>query len=75
MASRILQLLCYQQEGKLDREAAIAYAEKLGLIDAEIQRTQSLSMSSQIFNFSVYKWSRSRTVQRLILQVLLLLWY
>ncbi len=60
----------HTQNGKLTRESALAIAEKLGLItSAKIDRTSSITKSTQLFNFSVYKWSKGRTVQRLILQV------
>ncbi len=60
----------HTQSGKLTRESALAIAEKLGLISAaKIERTSSITKSTQLFNFSVYKWSKGRTVQRLILQV------
>ena len=36
-----------------------------------MERTASLSKATQLYNFSVYKWSKGRTVQRLILQVLM----
>ena len=63
-----MQLL---QAGKLSQEEAIAIAEKLGLMSAPaIERTSSLSRTTQLYNFSVYKWSKGRTVQRLILQVI-----
>ena len=64
-------MLCtYFQQGKLSKEEAVAIAEKLGLISAPtIERTTSLSKTTQLYNFSVYKWSKGRTVQRLILQV------
>ena len=56
--------------GKLSREEAIAIAEKLGLMSAHsIERTSSLSKVTQLHNFSVLKWSKGGSVQRLILQV------
>ena len=58
------------QAGKLSQEEAYAIAQKIGLIAVpKVERTSSLSKSTQLFNFSVYKWSKGRTVQRLILQV------
>ena len=66
----VLMLCNYFQQGKLSKEEAVAIAEKLGLISApKIERTTSLSKTTQLYNFSVYKWSKGRTVQRLILQV------
>ncbi len=60
----------HTQAGKLTRESALAIAENLGLISAaKIERTSSITKSTQLFNFSVYKWSKGRTVQRLFLQV------
>ena len=47
------------KEGKLSQEAALAYAEKCGLLS---------STTKEVFNFSVYKWNKVGTVQRLILQ-------
>ena len=61
------------QEGKLSQEAALAYAEKFGIVhpkDVSIERSLSLSKTKEVFNFSVYKWNKVRTVQRLILQVM-----
>ena len=59
------------QEGKLSQEAALAYAEKCGIVTPkDVSRTMSLSKNKEVFNFSVYKWNKVRTVQRLILQVI-----
>lgn len=56
--------------GKLSQEEAIAIAEKLGLVSAPtIERSASLSKATQLYNFSVLKWSKGGSVQRLILQV------
>lgn len=60
------------QEGKLSQEAAIAYAEKFNVVPSKnisMDRSLSLSKTKEVFNFSVYKWNKVRTVQRLILQV------
>ena len=60
------------QEGKLSQEEAIAYAEKFGVVapkNISMDRSLSLSKTKEVFNFSVYKWNKVRTVQRLILQV------
>ena len=60
----------FVQAGKISQEEAYAIAQKIGLIAVpKVERTSSLSKSTQLFNFSVYKWSKGRTVQRLILQV------
>lgn len=54
----------------MSQEAALAYAEKCGIVAAkEISVDHSLSMTKEVYNFSVYKWNKVRTVQRLILQV------
>jgi hypothetical protein len=58
-------------EGKLSQEAALAYAEKCGIVvsnEISMDHRLSLSMTKEVFNFSVYKWNKVRTVQRLILQ-------
>ena len=58
------------QAGKLSEEEAMVIAEKLGLMSAPaIERTASLSKATQLYNFSVLKWSKGGSVQRLILQV------
>ena len=65
-------ILCvfWEQAGKLSQEEAVAIAEKLGLVNAPaIERTTSLSKATQLYNFSVLKWSKGGSVQRLILQV------
>ena len=63
-------MFVFFQDGKLSQEEAYVIAQKIGLIAApRVERTSSLSKSTQLFNFSVYKWSKGRTVQRLILQV------
>lgn len=63
----------YLQAGKLSQEEAIAIAEKLGLMSTPaIERTTSLSRATQVYNFSVLKWSKGGSVQRLILQVCIL---
>jgi hypothetical protein len=65
-----MYLFLFLQAGKLSQEEAYAIAQKIGLIAVpKVERTSSLSKSTQLFNFSVYKWSKGRTVQRLILQV------
>jgi hypothetical protein len=59
------------KEGKLTQEAALAYAEKCGIVppkNISMDRSLSLSKTKEVFNFSVYKWNKVRTVQRLILQ-------
>lgn len=75
LASRCFMFIYFcniLQGGKLSQEEAVAIAEKLGLVRAPaIERTASLSRTTQLYNFSVYKWSKGRTVQRLILQVFL----
>lgn len=61
---------CILQAGKLSQEEAIAIAEKLGLTSTPaIERTTSLSRAKQLYNFSILKWSKGGSVQRLILQV------
>ena len=65
-------IILYTQEGKLTQEAALAYAEKCGIVppkNISMDRSLSLSKTKEVFNFSVYKWNKVRTVQRLILQV------
>lgn len=58
------------QAGKLSQEEAVVIAEKLGLMSAPaIGRTTSMSKTTQLYNFSVLKWSKGGSVQRLILQV------
>ena len=58
------------QAGKLSQEEADVIAEKLGLKSVPpIERTASLSKTTQLYNFSVLKWSKGGSVQRLILQV------
>jgi hypothetical protein len=55
----------------LSKEAALAYAEKFGIVSPQslsMERSLSLSKTKEVFNFSVYKWNKVRTVQRLILQ-------
>jgi len=60
-----------KQDGKLLEEEAVAIAEKLGFaMGRQMGRTASTSQVTQkMYNFSVYKWSKGKTVQRLILQV------
>ena len=62
--------LC-NQDGKLSEEEAVAIAEKLGFaMGHHMGRTTSSSRVTQkLHNFSVYKWNKAKTVQRLILQV------
>ena len=55
----------------MSQEAALAYAEKCGIVATKEISTDhrlSLSVTKEVFNFSVYKWNKVRTVQRLILQ-------
>lgn len=70
--SILLSLMLFLQEGKLSQEAALVYAERCGIVapkDISMDRTLSLSKTKEVYNFSVYKWNKVRTVQRLILQV------
>ena len=46
------------------------YAEKLGIsLNNPQSRTHSVSSAGQMINFSVLMWSKTRAVQRVILQV------
>lgn len=46
------------------------YAEKLGIsLHHPESRTHSVSSAGQMINFSVLMWSKTRAVQRVILQV------
>lgn len=65
-------LLCYPQAGKITQQEAEAYKEKLLMSQGlpSNSRTKSISEGQYLFNFHVIKWTKARSVQRLILQVL-----
>ena len=48
---------------------ALRQAEELGVITNNNQQQTEASAEPTVYNFSVYKWSKTRAAQRLILQV------
>lgn len=48
---------------------ALRQAEELGVITNNSQQQMEASTEPTVYNFSVYKWSKTRAAQRLILQV------
>ena len=60
------------QAGKITQQEAEAYKEKLLLSQGipSNSRTKSISQGQYLFNFHVIKWTKTRNVERLILQVL-----
>lgn len=57
------------QEGKLSVTEALRQAEELGVITNINQQQDEAPTEPTVYNFSVYKWSKTRAAQRLILQV------
>ena len=48
---------------------ALRQAEELGVITNTNQQQAEASSEPTVYNFSVYKWSKTKGAQRLILQV------
>jgi len=57
------------QEGKISVNEALRLAEQIGVITNEEQQQADKPTEPTVYNFSVYKWSKTRAAQRLILQV------
>lgn len=61
------------QKGVISIDEAAVYAERMGLMTTgasqHLPPTAKLSQIKQTYNFSVYKWNKGGSVQRLILQV------